>query len=315
MVTGGAGYIGSHVVARLRADGMHVAVADDFSRGTTTMLIPALRAGLSERDILRLDVADATAIDAVVRWRPDVIVHLAAQSLVRESLRDPLRDARSNVLGTLAMIEAAVRRPGCKFIFTSSGGAVNGDLASPDARAAEADVRRPISPYGVSKLSGNLYLDAYRATTGLDFTALMLGNVYGRDTCGEPGVGIVGDFARQLARREPPTVFGNGRQVRDYVHVSDVAEAIRLAFDAPAGDCLNIGTGRPVTVNEIHRLLCAALGVSIAPRYRPANAGEVRNICLDPSRAAARLGWKPVVTLEQGIADVAAGLLSGMSGR
>jgi UDP-glucose 4-epimerase len=310
MVTGGAGYIGSHVVKRLCDDAMLVGVADNFSRGSLARLGPALQAGLAERDILRIDVADDGAADAVAAWRPDVIVHLAAQPLVRASIADPLADARSNVLGTITMIGAALRRPGTKLIFASSGGAVNGELTSPAARATETGVRRPISPYGVSKLTGNLYLDAYHETAGLDYTALMIGNVYGRDTCGSPGEGVVADFARMLADGRRPLVFGDGAQVRDYVHVSDVVEMIRLSFDAPAGESLNVGTGRPVTVNEIHRLLCAALGVTVEPVYRPGNPGEVRRICLDPSRAARLLGWTPAVSLEQGIAEVAEGLLA-----
>ncbi|HEX6873609.1 MAG TPA: GDP-mannose 4,6-dehydratase, partial [Micromonosporaceae bacterium] len=292
------------VTAHLAAIGCQVGVVDDFSRGTLEKLEPAFGHGLAKEDVFPVDVTDPELVDVISDWRPEVVVHLAAQARVLPSLADPDHDARVNVLGTINVIRAILRTPAARLVLASSGGAVYGNLHPGLSKADELFVGTPISPYGVSKLAAELYATAYRQTAGLNVTTLRLGNVYGRATCGGPGEGVVAAFALALSQGHQPTIFGDGGQLRDYVHVRDVAHAFGLACRSGINTGVNIASGVAHSVNEIFAMVNAMLPPSMAPRYLPANPGEVDRICLDPSRAGQLLGWQARTSLEEGVRDV-----------
>ncbi len=293
LVTGGAGFIGSHVVDRLVADGHAVDVVDNLSTGRRGHVNPAARLRVCDIRSARLDAAFAAA-------RPEAVVHVAAQAAVARSVADPLFDASVNVLGTLAVLEAARRAAVRRVVFTSTGGAAYGDtdvLPTPENHPA-----RPVSPYGVAKIAAELYLDCWAGLTGGRALALRFANVYGprQDPRGEAGV--VAIFAARLLAGEACIVNGDGEQTRDYVYVGDVADAVArgVAYSDVAG-VLNIGTGAATSVNDLYRRLARAAGVTRAPRHGPPRPGEQRRSVLDPARAKAQLGWTAATSLDEGL--------------
>jgi UDP-glucose 4-epimerase len=296
LVTGGAGFIGSCVVDRLLARGDEVTVVDDLSRGRLANLADA-----GDRvDFIRGDVVDPGLAAIVATAAPEVIFHLAAQIDVRKSVQDPAGDARTNILGTINVAEAARAAGARKIVFTSSGGSIYG---TPDVLPVteEAPIN-PLSPYAVSKVSGELYLNAFSQLHGLACTHLALANVYGprQDPHGEAGV--VAIFAQRLLARQPTKVFGDGGNTRDYVFVGDVAAAFLLAA-GEAGDRrrYNIGTGVQTSDRELHSLIARATGAADEPELAPARLGDVRDSSIDPSRARRELGWAPAYDLAAGI--------------
>ncbi|HKN99532.1 MAG TPA: NAD-dependent epimerase/dehydratase family protein [Pseudonocardiaceae bacterium] len=298
LVTGGAGFIGSTLVDLLLAHGHEVHVVDDLSRGTKANLAAAAES--AEFTLHELDVTDPGLAAVCELVRPEVVCHLAAQIDVRHSVADPLRDARLNVLGTINVAEAARRAGARKVVFSSSGGSIYG---TPERLPVAEDVPvNPLSPYAVSKVSGELYLNAFRQLYGLEYTSLALANVYGprQDPHGEAGV--VAIFARALLAGEPTRIFGDGGNTRDYVYVGDVAAAF-LAALGPAGDGrrYNIGTGVQTTDRDLHRMAAEAAGVPDRPEQAPARLGDVRASALDASLAAAELGWRPTVPIADGV--------------
>jgi UDP-glucose 4-epimerase len=301
LVTGAAGFIGSNLVDRLLVDGHEVAGVDDLTRGTLANLEDA-----RSHDRFTWMEQDITAPgfdDAVAQHRPEVIHHLAAQIDVRASVADPLLDARLNVLGTIAVCEAARRSGARKVIYTSSGGSVYGSPASlPVSEAAPFD---PESPYAAGKAAGELYLGTYRALYGTDWTALALSNVYGprQDPHGEAGV--VAIFATAMLNGQSTKIFGDGTSTRDYVHVDDVVEAFVRAADAGSGR-YNIGTGVQTSVRELHTLVAAATNASDDPVVADSRPGELQAIALDCARAKTDLGWAPAHELRSGIAETVA---------
>ena len=298
LVTGGAGFIGSHVVDRLLADGHAVDVVDNLSTGRRAQVNAAARLHVC-------DIRSRALDDAFAAARPEAVVHAAAQTAVGRSVADPLFDASVNVLGTLAILEAARRARVGRAVFTSSGGAGYGDtdvLPTPEEHPT-----RPASPYGVAKVAGELYLDCWAGLTGGRALALRLANVYGprQDPRGEAGV--VAIFAARLVAGQECVVNGDGEQTRDYVYVEDVADAVARGIAYPdVSGVLNIGTGVATSVNELHRRLGRIAGVARAPRHGPARPGEQRRSVLDPSRAKARLGWTPATPLDAGLAKTLA---------
>lgn len=293
LVTGGAGFIGSHVVDRLVADGHAVDVVDNLSTGRRGHVNPAARLHVCDIRSARLDDAFAAA-------RPEAVVHVAAQAAVARSVADPLFDASVNVLGTLAVLEAARRAAVRRVVFTSTGGAAYGDtdvLPTPENHPA-----RPVSPYGVAKIAAELYLDCWAGLTGGRALALRFANVYGprQDPRGEAGV--VAIFAARLLAGEACIVNGDGEQTRDYVYVGDVADAVArgVAYSDVAG-VLNIGTGAATSVNDLYRRLARAAGVTRAPRHGPPRPGEQRRSVLDPARVKAQLGWTAATSLDEGL--------------
>lgn len=295
MVTGGAGFIGSHVADHLLEDGHEVAVLDNLSSGKRQNIPPGA-------SFYELDVRSAEAVsEAFEDFRPEAITHQAAQMDVRRSVTEPDFDAEVNVLGTLRLLENCVKHGVQKFVLASTGGAVYGDqLHFP---ADEDHPQYPISPYGVSKLAAERYLHFYSVQYGLGYTALRYANVYGprQDPHGEAGV--VAIFCKNLAADTPSRINGSGDQTRDYVYVGDVARAnvLALGSDAPSGP-YNIGTASETSVNRLYELLRRTSGKSgLDAQHDPAKPGEQMRSSVDPSRAEKVLGWQARMELEPGL--------------
>jgi UDP-glucose 4-epimerase len=298
LVTGAAGFIGSNLVDRLLADGHEVVGVDDLSRGTLGNLEAAR--GSDRFRWVEQDLTSPDFVGTVADASPEVIHHLAAQIDVRISVADPLSDARLNVLGTIAVCEAARRAGTRKIIHTSSGGSIYGSPSSlPVSEAAAFD---PESPYAAGKAAGEIYLGTYRHLYGLDWTALALGNVYGprQDPHGEAGV--VAIFATAMLGGRPTKIFGDGSSTRDYVHVDDVVDAFARAIDTGSGR-YNIGTGAETSVRDLHTLVAKACQVPDEPVIAEPRPGELQAIALDWSRAERELGWSPSRQLPTGIAQ------------
>jgi UDP-glucose 4-epimerase len=288
LVTGGAGFIGSHVVDALLDDGHQVAVVDDLSTGRRANLPPGLV-------LHEADVVDALSMQALLEAeRPEAVVHMAAQIGVRRSVAEPAHDVLVNVAGTAAVLEAARLAGARRFVLASTGGGLYGDataLPTPeDARIA------PMSPYGTSKAAAETYLELYERLHGLSTLSLRMANVYGprQSPLGEGGV--VARFCAALHEGRTVTVFGDGRQTRDLVYVGDVAAAFAHAVDSDARGAVNIGTGEETSVLELAAML------DLETQFAPARLGEVRRSCLACTRASEALGWQAATSLRDGLA-------------
>jgi UDP-glucose 4-epimerase len=287
VVTGGAGFIGSHVADRLLARGDEVHVLDDLSKGTRDR-VP---------DGAELHVADIRDPDAVFEAaRPEAVVHLAAQADVRVSVERPADDAAVNVLGTVRILEAA-RRHGAQVVFASTGGAIYGECDGP---APESAPRRPLAPYGTSKLCGEEYLSTWNRLHGTRHVSLRFGNVYGPRQEPHGEAGVVAIFMGLLRGDGTPRIYGDGAQTRDYVYVGDVVRAVVAALGADGG-VYNVGTGVETSVLDLYAAVERAAGVERAPVHEPARAGELQRSVLDVSLAARELGWRPEGTLADGL--------------
>lgn len=293
LVTGGAGFIGSHVVDELLRAGHHVTVLDDLSTGKRANVPQGVR-------LLQADIRSSEAREAIVAGGYDAIVHHAAQIDVRHSVARPDHDADVNVLGLLNLLEAAVRAHVRRFVFASSGGACYGEQET--YPADEGHPLRPVSPYGVSKAASELYLGYYFREKKLPYVALRYSNVYGprQDPQGEAGV--VAIFTDRCLAGQPCIIYGDGKQTRDYVYVGDVARANVLALETDFIGAVNIGTGVETDVLQLHATVARAAGSAIPPRFAPARPGEQRRSSIDPALARRMLGWKPEVALQEGIA-------------
>jgi UDP-glucose 4-epimerase len=288
IVTGGAGFIGSHVVDALLARGEEVHVLDDLSKGR--------RENVAEGAMLH--VADVREPDEVFdAVRPRAVLHLAAQADVRVSVERPAFDAEVNVLGTLRILEAA-RRHDAKVVLASTGGAIYGECDGP---APESAPRRPLSPYGTSKLAAEEYLATYNRLYGGGHVSLRLANVYGPRQVVHGEAGVVAIFMGLLRDGGTPLIYGDGTQTRDYVYVGDVAEAALAALE-PDGGVFNVGTGVETSVLELYDAVERASGIERAARHAPRRRGELSRSVLDVSLAARELGWTPRVALADGLA-------------
>ena len=294
LVTGGAGFIGSHVADAYIASGHEVAILDDFSAGSEANVN-------REAAVLKLDVRDKDAVaGAIAAFRPEVVNHHAAQSEVPKSVADPGFDAMVNIVGGLNVLRASVDAAVRKFIFISSGGAIYGE---PDVVPANEDhPQRPLSPYGTSKLSFEQYLGTFHRTFGLEYTVLRYANIYGarQDFHAEEGR-VIAIFASRMLAGRPVTIDGDGEQARDMLHVADVAVANIAALNRGAGGTYHISTGIPVTINEMFRKLAILTDYKLEPSFGPRRKGDVFRIALDNTRARNELGWEPKLTLEEGL--------------
>jgi UDP-glucose 4-epimerase len=304
LVTGGAGFIGSHLVDALLAAGDEVLVLDDLSSGKRENLSGALDAGASLSDV---DVSDAAAVGpAIEDFKPEAVLHLAAQIDVRKSAADPALDARVNVEGTINLLEASRRAEVERFVNTSTGGAIYGEgriLPAPEEHPVA-----PEAPYGQSKYAAEGYCELFRRLHGLATVSLRYGNVYGprQDPLGEAGV--IAIFCGKVLDGGRPTVFGDGLQTRDYVYVGDVVDANLLAAESKAGGAFNVGTGKETSVLDLVDALRPHAKDGFEPEHAPERLGEVRHIALECSRAKAELGWESGVDLPTGLERTLASL-------
>jgi UDP-glucose 4-epimerase len=294
LVTGGAGFIGSHIVDALLAEGHDVAVVDDLSRGRREQVHPAARLHV-------VDVRHAALHDVLRQERPEVVFHQAAQIDVRRSISEPLLDTEINVVGTVNLLQACVGAGVRRVVFASSGGAIYGDttqIPTPEEHPAV-----PASLYGAAKLCGEAYGGVYSGLYGLEFVAMRYANVYGprQDPHGEAGV--VAIFVRKLLADEAPVINGEGTQTRDYVYVGDVVRAnlLAAAAESTALGAYNVATGRETDVNELCEMLRQACDSGREAQHGPAKPGEQRRSCLDASRAERLLGWTSRMSLEHGL--------------
>jgi len=295
LITGGAGFIASHVAHAYLAAGHEVAVVDDLSTGFRENLDPRVR-------FWQVDVRSAELPRAVAELRPEAINHHAAQMSVSTSVQDPRRDADINILGSLNLMEAAVRHGARRIIFASTGGAVYGDLVA--APTDETALPQPVSPYGVAKLAVERYLHAFQAMHGLRAVALRYSNVYGPRQSAHGEAGVVAIFSRAILEGRELTVNGDGGQTRDYVYVGDVVRANMLATEMALGQefpILNIGTGIETSVNDLVRLFREIARRDITWRHGPPRPGEQRRSVLDCTLAKRVLGWEATTDLRTGL--------------
>ena len=288
VVTGGAGFIGSHVVDALLARGDEAHVVDNFATGRRENL--AAEATLHERDI-----RDGLA-ELLGEIRPEVVIHLAAQADVGTSVADPVGDAAINVLGTIDVLEAA-RAVGAQVVFSSTGGAIYGDVERP---ATEEDERRPVSPYGTAKLAAEEYLATWNRLHGTSHVVLRFANVYGPRQLAKLEGGVVAIFMDRLRAGEGVTIFGDGEQTRDFVYVGDVVDAVLAGIGREPGT-YNVGTGRETTVNELFAACRSVAGVEAEAEHAPARAGDALRSVLDVGRIERELGWRARHSLEDGL--------------
>lgn len=292
LVTGGAGFIGSHVCDEFLRGGHEVIALDDLSGGKRENLDPRVRLAVH-------DIRSREASELIKSEKPDVLCHLAAQMDVRRSVDDPSFDADVNIRGMLNLLEAARVSGVKKVIFSSTGGAIYGEQDV--FPAPESHATRPISPYGVSKASGELYLGYYRAQYGLPYVALRYANVYGPRQNPHGEAGVVAIFSQRLIANQGCTIFGEGKQTRDFVFGPDVARANRLAFEKDYVGSINIGTGVETDINRLYALLAEAAGSSVTVAHAPGKPGEQLRSCVDNALAKKVLGWEPSVDVREGL--------------
>jgi UDP-glucose 4-epimerase len=304
MVTGGAGFIGSNLVDRLVAEGHHVDAVDDLSTGRLANLADARSARGQNFSFHQLDIRSPELVELIGRRRPEVIFHLAAQSSVKVSVDRPVFDAEVNITGTLRVLEGARVAGTSRVVFAASGGTLYGEPVPSRLPLRETAAHRPLSPYGVSKKSAIDYLVAFKELYSIEYCALALANIYGprQDPHGEAGV--VAIFAARMLAGKPVTIFGDGEQTRDFVHVDDTVDAFVRAAGKGDGRILNIGTGVEVSVNDLCAVMSELSGFDAQPIHAAERAGDIRRIALDPKSAGTQLGWKPFTSLEEGVGSV-----------
>jgi UDP-glucose 4-epimerase len=292
LVTGGAGFIGSHVADRLAADGHEVVILDDLSNGHVEHLQASAR-------FYQMDLQSPWLDELFRIEQPEAVVHQAAQASVRRSVEDPVFDARVNVLGTAALLQASVQHRVRRFLFASTGGALYGDADL--TPTPEEYPTLPVSPYGAAKLSAEVYLRMFNALHGLSYAALRYANVYGprQDPHGEAGV--VAIFTRRLLSGEETRINGDGKQTRDFVYVGDVAEANALALNSDVVGSFNVGTGVETDINTIFQLLKRLTGSDQREAHGPSLPGEQRRSVVDTRKIEKALGWKARTSLQAGL--------------
>ncbi len=292
LVTGGAGFIGSHIVDRFVSEGHTVSVIDNLSTGRIENIN-------REAEFYKMDIVSPRIERVFKKERPELVCHFAAQMDVRKSVADPVYDAQTNIIGMLNLLENGLRFGTRRVIFASTGGAVYGEdgpIPTP-----ENFPPKPVSPYGVSKLTGEHYLFFYKVTYGISHVVLRFANVYGprQDPFGEAGV--VAIFSQKMLRNEQPVINGTGMQTRDYVYVEDVVDAVSTSSYTDVSDIFNVGTGIETSVNELFRLLAEITGGHVREIYGPAKKGEQARSCLNHDKIKKALEWEPKISLREGL--------------
>ncbi|MBI3354442.1 MAG: NAD-dependent epimerase/dehydratase family protein [Nitrospirae bacterium] len=292
LVTGGAGFIGSHIVDRLIEEGHEVVVVDN--------LVAGKKKNINEKaGFYKVDICSSKLEKIFKKEKPDLVNHHAAQIDVRKSVSDPVYDAEVNILGMINLLQCCIKYSVRKVIFASSGGAIYGEQES--FPATENHPLRPVSPYGIGKLTGEKYLYYYKINYGLDYVNLRYANVYGprQDPFGEAGV--VAIFANKLLNGEQPVINGNGNQTRDYVFVEDVVEANMAVMQKGTAEAYNVGTGRETSVNELFRHLVDITGANVKEIHGPEKKGEQLRSVLDYGKISKEFEWEPRVSIEEGL--------------
>ncbi len=314
LVTGAAGFIGSHLTDALLAEGDEVVGVDDLSSGALSNLAEARRTSTGKFSFHRVDITSSAVGDLIRRHKPEVIFHLAAQVDVRKSVAEPVVDATINIIGTLNVLQGAAEAGTGKVVFTSSGGCIYGEPDEDRLPVNEAQVfwpeAMPESPYGVSKKIALDYLRYFKAVKGLDYTALALANVYGprQEPASEVGLEgqVVAIFCKRMLANRPTTIYGDGSQTRDFVYVDDVVGAFLAARSKGGGELVNVGSNAELSVNELHARLTELTGTSFDAAYADARPGELQRIYVDNSKAAELLDWRPSVALNEGLKQTVA---------
>ena len=294
LVTGGVGFIGSHIVDALIEQGHQVAVVDNLATGFLENVNPGAK-------FYRMSICGTELTNVFEQERPEIINHQAAQMVIARSVTDPVFDAEENILGSLNVILNCVRFGVKRIIYASSGGAVYGE-----PQYLPVDEQHPINPisqYGISKHTVEHYLHLYGLQHGLKYVVLRYSNVYGPRQSPGGEAGVVAIFANQMLREEQPTIYGPGDKTRDYIHVSDVVAANLLAMERGKNEIYNIGTGVETSDQKTFDTLAEMLGYSGNPLYAPVRTGEIYHICLDATKAQKELGWKPRLSFEEGLSQ------------
>lgn len=291
LVTGGAGFIGSHLTDKLIEVGHEVVVIDDLSTGTKENLNP--KATFYERSITD-DLSDIFE-----KFKPEVVFHVAAQIDLRKSVESPVFDANTNILGSLNILENMKKFGSKKIIFSSTGGAIYGDGVK--IPTGETEATEPCSPYGIAKLSIEKYLNFYKKTHGIDFTSLRYGNVYGPRQNPKGEAGVISIFVQKILDGEQPIINGSGKQTRDYVFVADVVNANLLSLEKNANGAFNVGTGKEIDVNTLFRKIVKYMDVDVEEVHGPEKPGEQLKSCLSYSKIENELGWKPEFDIDKGM--------------
>lgn len=294
LVTGGAGFIGSHLVCALLAKGESVTAMDNLSTGLAGNLPP-------EAQLIEMDILDGELPKVVAAGAFDAIVHLAAQTMVDTSIKDPLLDTRENLLGTVHVLEAA-RAANVKRVIFASTAAAYGDVKEDDLPVREAQPTEPMSFYGLSKLTVEKYLEMYHKLYGMEYVVLRFANVYGERQGDRGEGGVISIFAKRVARGSGITIFGDGGQTRDFIYAGDIASGIACALRTEhACRAYNLGTQTELSLNELVRVLGKAAGQALAPAYAAPREGDIYRSALSNAAARRNLGWTPKVTLEEGL--------------
>lgn len=292
LVTGGAGFIGSHLVDRLLLEGHEVTVVDNLSTGKRRNLNKAA-------SFYKLDIQSSRLEKVFRNERPSLVMHLAAQMDVRRSVEDPIYDAQVNILGTLNLLEQAFKHGTRKVVFSSSGGAIYGEQEL--FPAPEGHPTRPLSPYGISKLSGEHYLSYYQRVSGIQFVSVRYANVYGPRQDPEGEAGVVAIFIQKMLNAEQAVINGNGRQTRDFVYVEDVVEGNLAVMGQEVQGIYNVGTGEETTINTLFSNLKEITGSEFQKIHGPAKKGEQSRSVVDAAKLRNELGWEPRVALMEGL--------------
>ena len=294
LVTGGAGFIGSHIVKAYIDAGHSVTIIDDLSTGEMKLVNP-------EATFYKLDIHSPEVKNVLEKEKISVINHHAAQISVIESVVDPLLDANSNIIGTLQLLQNAVSLGIEKFIFASTGGAMYGEQKF--FPASEDHPSQPLSPYAISKLCAEYYINYFGTRHGLNTTVLRYSNVYGPHQNPHGEAGVVAIFCQRLMEGLPPVIFGDGEQTRDFIYVRDIARANNLALEPECKGVFNVGTGKETSVNYLTKVLIKISGTDLTIEYNPARNGEQRRSSIDSRKLLKRFGWEPCVSLEKGLVE------------